>query len=64
MNGAESALWKLASDREIAAHLKNQTWTLTTLPNGRTCIASGWNFKFKTDKLGLPCRRKAGFFAA
>ena len=63
MNGDESALWKLATDREMAAHLKNQTWTLTTLPTGRTCIPSGWNFKVKTDKLGLPCRRKARFFA-
>jgi hypothetical protein len=63
MGGAESALWKLATDREIAAHLKNQTWTLTTLPNGRICIPSGWDFKVKTDKLGLPCRRKARFFA-
>jgi hypothetical protein len=33
------------------------------LPPGRTCIPSGWNFKLKTDKLGLPCRRKVRFFA-
>jgi hypothetical protein len=33
------------------------------LPPGRTCIPSGWDFKLKTDKLGLPCRRKARFFA-
>lgn len=26
-------------------------------------LPSGWNFKVKTDKLGLPCRRKARFFA-
>jgi hypothetical protein len=46
----------------MAAHIKNQTWTLVPLHPGRTCIPSGWVFKLKTDKLGLPCRRKARFF--
>ena len=63
MTGSEGALWKVAADHEIAAHAKNQTWTLTPLPPGRVCIPSGWDFKVKTDRLGQPCRRKARFFA-
>lgn len=63
MSGAEGDLWRPAADHEMAAHIKNQTWTLVPLPPGRTCIPSGWDFKLKTDKLGLPCRQKARFFA-
>ena len=33
------------------------------LPPGRICISSGWNFKIKTGKDGLPKRRNARFFA-
>jgi hypothetical protein len=60
MSGAKGDLWHPAADYEMAAHIKNQTWTLVPLPHWRTCIPSGWDLK--TDKLGLPCRRKARFF--
>jgi hypothetical protein len=63
MSGTEGDLWRKAADHEMEAHIKNQTWTLVPLPTGRTCILSGWDFKLKTDKLGLPSRRKARFFA-
>ena len=63
MDGPEGELWKLAADAEMAAHVKNSTWTLVPLPPGRVCIPSGWAFTLKTDRLGLPCRRKARFFA-
>lgn len=36
MSGAESELWRPATDHEMAAHIKNQTWTLVPLPPGRT----------------------------
>jgi hypothetical protein len=60
MSGAKGDLWHPAADYEMAAHIKKKT--LVPLPPGRTCIPSGWVFKLKTDKLGLPCRRKARFF--
>lgn len=63
MASEESELWKLAADDEIRSHHKNNTWTIVPLPEGRTCIPSGWNFKIKTGKDGLPKRRKARFFA-
>ncbi len=59
MSGAEGDLWRSAANHEMAA----QTWNLVPLPPGRTSIPSYWDFKFKTGKLGLPCRRKARFFA-
>jgi|688.fasta_scaffold499771_2 hypothetical protein len=63
MNGPEASLWKPVADDEISSHYKNVTWTLVPLPAGAICIPSGWDFKVKTDKLGLPSRRKARFFA-
>jgi hypothetical protein len=63
MSGTEGDFWRKAADHEIKAHIKNQTWTLVPLPPGRTCIPSGWDYKLKTEKLGLPCQRKARFFA-
>jgi hypothetical protein len=63
MESSEGNLWKLATDDEMLSHAKNNTWTVVPLPPGRVCIPSGWNFKIKTGKDGLPKRRKARFFA-
>ena len=43
MSCSEPALWKATADEEINSHMKNNTWTLMTLPVGRICIPSGWN---------------------
>lgn len=63
MQSNECDLWKEATDKEIFAHRKNNTWTLVPLPPGHECIPSGWNFKIKTDKNGQSKRRKARFFS-
>ena len=63
MASNEAQLWKTAADEEISSHSLNNTWTLVRLPPGRECIPSGWNFKLKVDKKGVPYRRKARFFA-
>jgi hypothetical protein len=63
VDGPEGTLWKQAADNEMSSHIKNETWTLVPLPPGRECIPSGWDFKMKTDRSGLPCRLKARFFA-
>jgi hypothetical protein len=63
MGSDQAQLWKMAADEEMKSHLVNNTWTLVPLPPGRECIPSGWNFKLKIDKTGVPYRRKARFFA-
>ena len=63
MMSHEAKFWKEVADEEMAAHVKNNTWTLTPLPPGKVCIPSGWNFKLKMDKHDVPYRRKARFFA-
>jgi hypothetical protein len=62
MESSEAKLWKMATDDEMLSHNKNNTWTIVPLPPGRVCIPSGWNFRIKTGKDGLPKRRKARFF--
>ena len=43
--------WKRALDNEYSAHIKNNTWTLTNLPEGRKAIDYRWvvKVKYKAD---------------
>ena len=40
IDGPEGELWKLTADAEMAARVKNSTWTLVPLPPGSVCISS------------------------
>ena len=62
MTGPEKEFWKPAADIEIDNRTRNNSWTLVPLPPGAVCIPSGWDYKVKTDKFGLPSQRKNRFF--
>ena len=47
MSRGDSALWKRAIDEELEAHVKNNTWDIVDLPEGRKTIGFKWVFKVK-----------------
>lgn len=54
MQSEDSLEWRKATEEEIAAINKNQTWELTKLPNGRKPIGCKWVFKRKkNNKTGV-----------
>merc|ERR1712062_467954 len=55
----ESMMWKQAADNEIDSLLKNETWTLTDLPAGKTTVGCKWAWKRKRNKDGIVDRYKA-----
>ena len=55
--------WKSAMDREYQSLMRNQTWDLVPLPEGRNTIAGKWVFKAKTDESGHVTRHKARYVA-
>lgn len=46
----EDNKWKKAMDEEIAAIRRNDTWELTSLPEGHSPIGVKWVYKTKTNK--------------
>lgn len=52
MNRSDSALWIRAIEKELDAHAKNNTWTVTELPTGRKPIGFKWVFKIKNENRG------------
>ena len=54
---------KRALDNEYSAHIKNNTWTLTNLPEGRKAIDCRWVFKVKYKADGSVERHKASLVA-
>ena len=63
MKGDESVQWKDAADKEIKSLLKNETWELTDLPNGKATVGCRWVMKRKRDKCGHVNRYKARLVA-
>ena len=43
----EAHFWKASIEEEFASIKKNETWTLTELPQGRTVVKCRWVFKIK-----------------
>lgn len=50
ITGKDSAQWRQAIEEELVAHEKNQTWTITALPDGRVAIDSTWVFSVQEAK--------------
>lgn len=59
----QSAEWKLATDREYASLIKNDTWTLVKLPVGAKAVGCRWVFKVKHKSDGEVDRFKARLVA-
>ncbi|MCP3667284.1 MAG: hypothetical protein GY696_33120 [Gammaproteobacteria bacterium] len=55
--------WKEAMDSEYQSLLKNKTWSLEKLPEGRSTVGSKWCFKIKRDADGKIDRFKARLVA-
>ena len=63
MNSPDAELWKVAIQDEYDSLMLNQTWSLSDLPPGRTCIKSRWIFKIKPGAHGSDNRYKARLVA-
>ena len=63
LNSAEAEHWKKAMDVEYDAVMRNKTWTLTHLPEGRKAIPSKWVFKRKIKSDGSTERYKGRIVA-
>ena len=63
MAGEKAIEWKDAMKSELESIEKNQTWTLTTLPPGRTAIGSKWVYRLKYNAEGKIERYKARIVA-
>ncbi|KAL0537088.1 hypothetical protein IC582_026058 [Cucumis melo] len=55
--------WKIAMDEKIKAIKKNDTWELSTLPNGKKAVGVKWVFKIKRNEKGEVERYKARLVA-
>ncbi|KAL0554273.1 hypothetical protein IC582_008190 [Cucumis melo] len=51
--------WKIAMDEEIKVIKKNDTWELSTLPNGKKAVGVKWVFKIKRNEKGEVEKYKA-----
>ena len=63
MNSPDAELWKVAIQDEYDSLMLNETWSLSYLPPGRTCIKSRWIFKIKPGAHGSDNRYKARLVA-
>lgn len=61
--GPEQDLWKVAMREEYDSLMKNNTWSLVELPNGRKPIGCKWVFKRKEDVAGKVSKFKARLVA-
>lgn len=58
MTSLDQQQWKQAIQEEYGALLRNNTWTITTLPSGRSSINSRWILKIKPGVWGADPRYK------
>lgn len=59
LSGSEVEAWRKAVDAEYAFLIKNQTWRLEELPEGRKAISNKWVFKKKMNPNGIVARYKS-----
>lgn len=52
LNSEKATEWKRAMDQEYQSLIKNNTWTLVDLPEGKSVIPSRWVYKTKIDGNG------------
>ncbi|KAA0052395.1 putative copia-type polyprotein [Cucumis melo var. makuwa] len=60
---SQNEIWKIAMDEEIKAIKKNDTWELSTLPNGKKAVGVNWVFKIKRNEKREVERYKARLVA-
>ena len=63
LSSIEAKQWVEAMDAEIKSLKKNETWSLTELPEGKTAIGCKWVYNAKTDEHGVVTRYKARLVA-
>lgn len=63
MNSEKSSDWKNAMEEEIKSLKENNTWELTSLPNGCKAIPCKWVYKVKTNPDGSIDKYKARLVA-
>ena len=63
ISSPDAHLWKAAILEEYESLIKNDTWTLSSLPTNRTTIKTRWVFKVKPSTSGNPPRYKARMVA-
>ena len=61
--GHDSSQWKNATDSEYESLLKNHTWDLVGLPEGKNVVGCKWIFKVKCNADGSVDRYKARLVA-
>lgn len=61
--GPNAPMWNKAMSEEYKSLIDNETWSLTTLPPGRSAIGCRWTFKIKRGSDGSIDRYKAWFVA-
>ena len=62
-NGKNAEQWKDATESEYNSLLKNKTWELVNLPEGRNVVGCKWLFKIKRKADGSVSRYKARLVA-
>ena len=60
---SEESKWNKAMDEEIGAIKKNDTWELTSLPEGHKTIGVKWVYKTETNQEGKVEKHKARLVA-
>ena len=62
-SGKNARQWKQATDSEYESLLKNNTWDLVELPEGKNVVGCKWVFKVKRNADGSVSRYKARLVA-
>ena len=52
LQDGNSSKWELAMKDEMSSLLKNKTWELTTLPEGKEALQNKWVYRVKTEHNG------------
>jgi ATP-binding cassette subfamily B (MDR/TAP) protein 1 len=52
LQNGNSSKWELAMKDEMSSLLKNKTWELTTLPEGKKALQNKWVYRVKTEHDG------------
>jgi hypothetical protein len=63
LSSKDQDLWRSAMDDEYASLMKNNTWEIVQLPDGRAVIKCRWVFDIKPGYEGVPERYKARLVA-